>query len=84
MSMSFYLYRLDPDGDAKIYANFPTLHMAQMSADLLLIKDSCFILTSDMTKIYFYDYEHGWDYDLLTEKGRLEFLDIYPNPNEYK
>lgn len=80
----FFLYRLDPSGDAEIYAKFPTLQMAQLSASLLLIRSFCFILSGDMDKIYFYDDKDGWDYDILTQKGKLEFLDIYPNPKDYK
>lgn len=84
MSMNFYLYRLDKDGGADIYAKFPSLQMAQMSADLLLIKESCFILSGDMTKIYFYEPESNyWSYDILTEDGKLSFLDVYPNPINY-
>lgn len=80
----FFLYRLDENGDATIYGKFPTLSQAKLSASLLLIKDFCFILTSDMNKIYFYDEKDGWGYDVLTQKGKIDFLEIYPNPNEYK
>jgi hypothetical protein len=82
---NFYLYRLSPDGDGDVYGRFPNLMMAEMSADLLMIKDYCFILSGDMTKIYFYyPDKKEWDYDLLTEKGKLDFLDAFPNPKEYK
>lgn len=80
----FFLYRLDENGDATIYGKFPTLSQAKLSASLLLIKDFCFILTSDMNKIYFYDEKDGWGYDILTKKGKIDFLGIYPNPNDYK
>ena len=80
----FFLYRLDENGDATIYGKFPTLSQAKLSASLLLIKDFCFILTSDMNKIYFYDEKDGWGYDILTKKGKIGFLGIYPNPNDYK
>ena len=83
MNNYFYLYRLDPEGDGSIYGKFKTLSEAKLSAHLLMIKDFCFILTGDITKIYFYE-DGTWDYDLLTAKGRDEFLDIYPNPNDYK
>jgi hypothetical protein len=57
--------------------------MAKMSADLLLVKESCFILSGDISKMYFY--ENGkWDYDIVTDKGKLSFLDCYPDPREYK
>lgn len=79
----YYLYRIDENADATIYGKFPTLSQAKMSADLLLIKDFCFILTSDMTKMYFYE-DDKWDYDILTEQGRLDFLDCFPNPKDYK
>ena len=83
MEKEFYLYKIDPDGNGEIYGKFPNLMMAKMSADLLLIKDYCFILSGDLTKIYFY--ENGiWDYDIITDKGKLDFLDIYPNPYDYK
>lgn len=76
-----YLYRIDENADAKIYGKFQTLSMAKMSADLLMIKDFCFILYGD--KLYFY--ENGeWDYDLLTEKGKLDFLECFQNPEDYK
>ena len=80
----FFLYRIDERGDATIYGKFPTLSQAKLSASLLLIKDFCFILTGDMNKIYFYDEKDGWDYDVMTQKGKLDFLDIYPNPKDYK
>lgn len=80
----FFLYRLDDNGDAKIYGKFPTLSQAKLSASLLLIKDFCFILTGDMNKIYFYDEKDGWGYDVLTQKGKVEFLGIYPNPKDYR
>ena len=80
----FFLYRIDDQGDATIYGKFPSLSQAKLSASLLLIKDFCFILTGDMNKIYFYDEKDGWDYDIMTPKGKLEFLDIYPDPKEYK
>ena len=83
MEKEFYLYKIDPDGNGEIYGKFQNLMMAKMSADLLLIKDYCFILSGDLTKIYFY--ENGiWDYDIITDKGKLDFLDIYPNPHDYK
>ena len=84
MSNDYFLYRIDENGDAEIYGKFSSLSAAKLSATLLLIKDFCFILTGDMSKIYFYDEKEGWDYDIMTAKGKLEFLDIYPNPNEYK
>ena len=80
----YFLYRIDEHGDAVIYGKFTTLSQAKLSASLLLIKDLCFILTGDMNKIYFYDEKDGWDYDIMTEKGKLDFLDIYPDPKEYK
>lgn len=80
----FFLYRIDDQGDATIYGKFPSLSQAKLSASLLLIKDFCFILTGDMSKIYFYDEKDGWDYDIMTQKGKLEFLDIYPDPKEYR
>lgn len=80
----FYLYRLNSDGDGEIYGKFPSLMMAEMSAGLLLIKESCFILSGDMTKIYFYNHQNNeWEYDILTESGKDQFLDLYPNPSEY-
>lgn len=83
MSMDYYLYRLDENADAAIYGKFPTLQMAKMSAELLLIRDFCFILAGDFSKLYFY-VKGEWDYDTLTEKGRLEFLDCFPDPRDYK
>lgn len=80
---NFYLYRIDESANASIYGKFPSLQMAKISADLLLIKDFCFILSGDFTKLYFYENESGWNYDILTEKGKLDFLDCYPNPKDY-
>lgn len=84
MTEYFYLYRIDENGDAAIFGKFPSLSQAKLSATLLLIKDFCFILTGDMNKIYFYDEKDGWDYDIITPEGKLEFLDIYPDPKDYK
>lgn len=80
----FYLYRIYENGDATILGRFPSLSQAKLSATLLLIKELCFILTGDMNKIYFYDEKNGWDYDIMTQKGKIEFLDIYQNPRDYK
>ncbi len=83
MDIKYYLYRIDENGDASIYACFPSLQMAKMSADLLMIKDFCFVLTSDFKKLYFYE-DGVWDYDIMTEKGKLDFLDCFPDPREFK
>lgn len=80
--MKYFLYRIDENGDADIYGRFESLSAAKMSAKLLMIEEVSFILTEDIKKIYFFD-ECEWDYDLLDDKGRIEFLEIYPNPNEY-
>ena len=85
MNTEYFLYRLSSDGDGEIYGKFNSLSEAKLSASLLLIKDFCFILAGDMSKIYFYESESDyWEYDLLTDKGKLEFLDCYPDPNGYK
>lgn len=87
MSNCFYLYRLckDLSGDAEIYGKFQSLLAAKMSADLLMIKDICFILSGDFTKLYFYEEDSKeWTYDLLTDKGRTEFFECYPDPRKYK
>lgn len=80
--MKYFLYRIDENGDADIYGCFESLSAAKMSAKLLMIEEVSFILTEDIKKIYFFD-ECEWDYDLLDDNGRIEFLEIYPNPNEY-
>jgi hypothetical protein len=80
---NYYLYRVDGNGDAKIYAKFPSLQMAQISADLLLIKELSFILSEDITRIYFYNEDGTWDYDIITSSGKEDFLKIYPNPKDY-
>lgn len=82
--MNYYIYKIDENADAKIISKFPSFNMAAMSADLLLIKDVCFILSEDMSKIYFYSKKDGWDYDVMTKEGQAEFLDIYQNPKDYK
>lgn len=83
MKDKYYLYRLDTEGDAEIYGAFTSLNMATLSASLLLIRDFCFILSGDLTKIYFYN-NGVWEYDILTEKGRTELFEIYPHPDDYK
>jgi hypothetical protein len=85
MNNSYYLYRLFPENDceAEIFGKFSTLSEAKLSAKLLLINYSSFILSGDMTKIYFYDDKNGWDYDILTESGKTEFLEMYPDPSKY-
>lgn len=83
--MKYYLYRLFPekDADAEIFGCFSSLSEATLSAKLLLIQSSSFILSEDLSKIYFYNEDGSWDYDVLSESGKLSFLDMYPNPNEY-
>lgn len=81
--MKYYIYRIDENADTKIYGCFDSLSAAKMSASLSLVKDVVFILTDDISRMYFY--ENGeWVYDLLNDEARLSFLDIYPNPNDYK
>lgn len=80
----YFLYRIDSEANASIYGKFQTLSMAKMSAELLMIQEMCFILSGDMTKIYFYGPKNGWDYDILTKQGVLDFLDCFPNPKDYK
>lgn len=81
---SFYLYRITETGDGEIYGKFDSLSLAKMSAHLLCIKEICFILSGDLTKLYFYNEDGSWDYDILTDSGREEFLQIYQNPLDYK
>lgn len=84
MKGNYYLYKINEDGTASIYGKFPSLQMATMSANLLMINDICFIVNEDVTKMYFYEDDSGWDYDILTEDGRKEFLQAYQNPLDYK
>ena len=82
--MKYYLYRLNKDNaDAEIYGCFNSLSAATLSAKLLLIQEYSFILSEDISKIYFYNADGSWDYDILTNEGKLSFLDIYPNPKDY-
>lgn len=81
-NQSYLVYRLDSNGDAEIYGKFDTIYAAKLSAKMLMIQYECFILSSDMHRIYFYEND-TWDYDILTDKGKAEFLEIYPKPNEY-
>lgn len=83
MNNYFYLYRIDGNGDASIYGRFPSLSMAKLSAKMSMIQDVCFILSGDMTKIYFYEKEK-WSYDMLTPRGKLDFLECFPDPQKYK
>jgi hypothetical protein len=85
MKSGYFLYRLDKECDAQIYGKFESLSQAKMSAALLLIRNFCFILSSDFTKIYFYNSDNNtWNYDILTDKGRNELFEIYPDPRQYK
>lgn len=78
-----FLYRIDENGDAEIFGCFHSLSAAKLSAKLLLISDVCMILTGDFTKLYFYNDDGTWDYDVLTEKGKIEFFELYPHPESY-
>ena len=82
--MNYYLYRLNKDGEGEIYGKFISLQMAKLSAELLLIRESCFILQGDLSRLYFYNENGTWDYDLLTSLGKTEFFKVYPNPINYK
>lgn len=84
MNNYYFLYRLNNEGDAEIYGKFASLSEAKLSAYLLRINESSFILSGDLTKIYFCDTAGNWEYDLFTDIGRKEFLEIYPDPSEYK
>ena len=77
------LYRVYPDGKAIILGKFETLAMAKLSASLLQLEKSSFILAADMSKIYFYT-NNDWEADIFTPEGRESFLRIYPNPFDYK
>ena len=81
---NYYLYRLDENGDGEIYGKFHSLSAAILSAKLLLINEFCMILSGDLTRLYFYNEDGTWDYDILTDKGRIEFFEMYPNPEDYK
>lgn len=81
MDDNCYLYRIDEYGNATIYAKFPTLSMAKISAELLMIRDYCFILYTN--RLYFYE-DDNWDYDILTDKGKIDFINNFPNPINYK
>ena len=67
--MEYYLYRVQPDGDNEIYGTFNTLQQATLSAKLLLIEDSCFILSGNFERMYFHS-SRGWDYDVLSPHGK--------------
>lgn len=79
----YYLYRLNSKGEAEIYGKFELLSAAKLSASLLKIEDVSFILSGDISKIYFYE-DGNWDYDLFTYDGKSEFLRAFPDPREYK
>lgn len=81
--MDYYLYRIDETGDGDIYGKFNSLSAAAMSAKLLMIEELSFILSGDMNRVYFFNKDRRWDYNLLTERGRLSFLDMYPSPYDY-
>ena len=48
-----------------------------------MIKELCMILSGDLTRLYFYNEDGTWDYDILTAKGRLDFFDLYQHPESY-
>jgi hypothetical protein len=79
----YFLYRISNDGDAEIYGQFHSLAAATMSASLSMIKECCMILSGDLTKLYFFTGNGDWEYDILTDKGRLEFFDTFPHPEDY-
>lgn len=79
----YFLYRIDENGDAEIYGRFKSLSAAKMSAGLLLINELCMILSGDLTKLYFYNDDGTWDYDVLTDKRRAEFFEMYQHPEDY-
>lgn len=83
--MKYYLYRLYPekDADAEIFGCFNSLSEATLSAKLLLIQSSSFIVSEDLSRIYFCNEDGCWDYDIMTDTGKLSFLDIYTNPKDY-
>lgn len=80
--MKYFLYRIDENADGVIYGCFDSLSAAKLSAKLLLIEDLSFILSGDVSRIYFYE-NHEWDYDYLDDVGKMEFLEMYPDPREY-
>lgn len=80
--IKYFLYRIDENAEAEIYGRFESLSAAKMSADLLMIKDFCFILSGDMKKMYFYE-DNKWDYDILTEQGKFDFIECFPDPHDY-
>ena len=80
--MKYYVYRVNKEGDGDIYGRFNTLSEAKLSAQLLMIQDMCFIMPSDISRLYFYEND-VWDYDLLTEFGKLELFKSYPKPDSY-
>jgi hypothetical protein len=79
----YFLYRIDENGDAEIYGRFRSLSEAKLSAKLLMIREFCMILSGDLTKLYFYNDDGTWDYDILTDKGRIEFFEMYQHPEDY-
>lgn len=79
----FFLYRIFPNGEAKIYGRFRSLSEAKLSAKLLMISEFCMILSGDFTKLYFYNDDGTWDYDILTDKGRVEFFELFQHPEDY-
>lgn len=79
----YFLYRVFPDGNAEIYGRFRSLSAAKLSAELLMIKELCMILSGDLTRLYFYNEDGTWDHDILTAKGRLDFFDLYQHPESY-
>lgn len=79
----YFLYRIDEDGNAKIYGRFTGLSAAKLSAKLLMISEFCMILSGDFTKLYFYNNDGTWDYDILTDKGRSEFFELFQHPEDY-
>ena len=79
----YFLYRISGNGEAEIYGMFRSLSEAKLSATLLMIREFCMILSGNLTKLYFYNDDGTWDYDILTKQSRIEFFTLYQHPEDY-
>lgn len=80
--MKYFLYRLDPEGEAEIFGRFNTLSEAKLSSKLLLIQESCFILSGDIKYMFTYA-DNKWTVDIITDEGKLAFLECFKDPSTY-
>lgn len=84
MKNKYFVYRISKDDKTEILCCFNSLSEAKLSVHLLQINDECFIVNGNLQRVYFLNSNGEWEYDLFTPEGKLDFLDMFPNPQDYK